>query len=219
MASPKEQINPHSLPRLLLGLMSIVILAAFLWFFITNMRLLNDNLDHIRSETTLQVTELLNNPGALDSQLARLSFLAKSRVALEHDAVLYRHQRASSALMTRTWLRFMSLAFGILLVATGSLFVLGRIPAPQTNVSAQLDSFSTSMASGSPGLVLALLGCVLIGVPNIAKQTIGTRDHSAYMQRAEDANASIGGNAAGNLPAADPPQALVDDLKRGSSSE
>ena len=227
MAPPEEGKNPAVLtglfPRMLFRFMSLLVVGAFAWFFVQSMLLLNENLDRIRSKTRSQQTaKLLESRHELSDQHSRLSFLAKSRVALEHDVTFYRHVRTSSALMTRTWMRFMSLAFGTLLVANGSLFVLGRVTAPQTDASVQWQEVRVSLVSSSPGLVLAFLGCFLIAVPNITKQRIDARDASVYMQEAEDTAPAKEMNSVGGLPAVAPEAAkakAVDDLTRDLMTE
>ena len=187
MANSDEKKN--QIDYRLFWLTFVVVMAAFGWFFFDSMRLLHTNLGMIHAADEYQSLLLLKNTNELNDAEARLSFLAKARLALEHDAMFIRQRRTNAALANRTWLRFMSLIFGTVLVVIGALFVLGRVTAPPANASVQWDSLRLSLASSSPGIVLALLGCLLIGLPNLAKQRIAVRDHPAYMIWAED-NAS-----------------------------
>ena len=128
---------------------------------------------------------LLNNGDSLEDEAARLAFLAKARVALERDIVVYRHQRTSAAHATRTWMRFMSLIFGTMLVVNGSVFILGRVNAARTDGKIQWQDITVSVASSSPGIILAALGCVLIAIPNLPNQRIEIDDTSTYVQKEE----------------------------------
>lgn len=184
-------------PRILIWILFPVVMIAFGWLFIDSMWQLRDNFAHIlQSDRTSRAVVLLEAPGDLNDVAGRLAFLAKGRIALEHDSMFNRQQRTSSALATRTWLRFMSLIFGTVLVINGSVFVLGRVTAPQADTSLQWQNVKISFVSSSPGLVLAFLGFLLIGLPNVAKQEIEVSDASAYMQEAEDASILRGGEAA-----------------------
>src|SRR5690606_6549870 len=113
------------------------------------------------------------------------NFQVHALVALERDVMQHRHQRASTLLATRTWMRFMSLVFGATLIIVGASFVLGQITAPHSTGNAEFQSIKLSLASSSPGLFVIVLGSILVGIPNLASQPIDVRDAPTYL------NASI----------------------------
>ena len=83
--------------------------------------------------------------------------------ALEKDATAFRTHRLQAFNATRTWLRFMSLLFGAILVIIGASFILGKITTPESNTQMEAgDRLKVSMATTSPGLILILFGVVLI---------------------------------------------------------
>ena len=187
MSDKERDSNAFSgLPSyLFFWVMFSVVMIPFVVFFVTSYMLLYENLRNINSPIQSHATSLLDKVevGEPSSEATRLGFLAKAWVALEYDVVLHRHKRASWALATRTWMRFMSLVFGTVLVANGSVFVLGRVAAPQTDANFQWQDFKVSLISSSPGLAMAFLGCLLIAVPNIAKQRISVESAPSYVGR------------------------------------
>lgn len=141
--------------------------------------------DPIESKT-VSVLEQAGDLGNLADENARLEFLSKARVALERDVVLHRHSRSSSALLTRTWMRFMSLIFGSILVVIGSAFVLAQIDVPRTTGRVSWKDFGLSLQSGSAGLFLVIIGGALISIPNLAGQAISVDDTSTYIEKKVD---------------------------------
>lgn len=95
----------------------------------------------------------------------------------------HRHHRSSSALLTRTWMRFMSLIFGSILVVIGSAFVLARIEVRKTTGRLQLQDVGASLRSSSAGLFLVFIGAALISIPNLASQRIDVSDTSTYIAK------------------------------------
>ncbi|MEH6446347.1 MAG: hypothetical protein V7784_20825 [Oceanospirillaceae bacterium] len=106
-----------------------------------------------------------------------------TRVLLEHDVMMIRHERSKTAIATRTWLRFMSMLFGSILIVIGSGFVLGQVKAPKFEGRGESGGVKISLATSSPGLVLAFFGVCLMTIPNLnlASQTIGVDDSSSYV--------------------------------------
>lgn len=110
------------------------------------------------------------------------------KVALEHDVMSYRHQRAKVLLATRTWMRFMSLIFGAILIVIGSGFILGRITGPNFKANVSFQELGASVVSSSPGLFLVFFGIILMAIPNVSTQTITTVDKSTYIQGTANQN-------------------------------
>ena len=160
-----------------------VAIVPFLFFFLTSYFQLYSILDDINTHITSQAQSILDDEERFSDDSTLSTSLAKARVALERDVVLYRHERASAALATRTWMRFMSLIFGASLVITGSIFVLGRVTAPRTTGNVQWRDITMEFASRSPGVFLAAFGCCLIAIPNLSTQSIDVDDTSTYIQK------------------------------------
>lgn len=109
-------------------------------------------------------------------------FFERATIALEHDVMLLRKQRSATLLATRTWMRFMSLIFGAILVVIGSAFILGRVTATPTDGQFSLADLSLNLSSSSPGIFLTAFGAILISIPNLSQQRIETNDTSTYVE-------------------------------------
>jgi len=103
--------------------------------------------------------------------------------ALEHDARSKRYHLLQSFLHSRTWIRFMSMSFGAVMIAIGSVFVLARINTPQSSqVDAGLPQVKLAVNSSSPGVIMAALGVLLMLIPNISPtQEIDFSDGGIYL--------------------------------------
>lgn len=166
--------------------MFTVIVLPFVLFLSTSYWQLYRTLDNINGDVQSQARIILNDESNFREEANRKVSLAKAKVALEHDIMLHRHERATAALATRTWMRFMSLIFGAMLVVTGGIFVLGRVTAPRTDGEFQWQHFRMAMASGSPGLFLVFFGCILIAVPNLSGQNIKLDNASTYVGKDQE---------------------------------
>jgi hypothetical protein len=169
---------------LIFGLMFV----PYVWFLWDGYHRLDGIL--IRTEIGLPAVKSgLRSQALLTSLEARAlpveSIDVLARTALEHDTLMLRHERASASLAMRTWLRFMSLIFGAILVLIGSAFVMGRIsdPKAESSLSGEGPGLKLAVKSTYPGLVLASLGALLIAVPNLAQQSIEVNDTSSFFGR------------------------------------
>jgi len=136
--------------------------------------------------STLNSPLNLNTPTLLMSNLNStdlVDYKIQVQASLEHDVMVYRHQRATAFLATRTWMRFMSLIFGSILVVIGSAFVLGKISAPSFTGELSYKEVGASVATSSPGLILVLCGMFLIAIPNLSSQRINVDDTSSYVSK------------------------------------
>lgn len=101
--------------------------------------------------------------------------------SLEADTMVARNKRASSALATRTWLRYSLTIVGLILAIYGSAFVLGQITISEpAQGEAGAGGVTVKFSTTSPGLILAALGVVVIIIPVIIPQEITTTDAATY---------------------------------------
>ena len=184
MPSDDSSASATGVPaQILFWTMLLVVLAPSAIFVYLSYRQLENNLNLITAHIPSETAALLDGAAALPDDDARESFLTKALVSLERDVALHRHNRSSSALLTRTWMRFMSLIFGSILVVIGSAFVLARIQAPNTVSRMQVQDFGASLRSSSAGLFLVFVGAALISIPNLASQRIAVDDTSTYIAK------------------------------------
>jgi hypothetical protein len=104
-------------------------------------------------------------------------------VTLEAYATESRHRQANVLLLTRVWLRLLSMTAGLILCTAGSLFILGRLKEPDFTASSTggPNGFGLNLSSASPGLVFAVLGSILIVIPLLSNPPVDLKDSRAFM--------------------------------------
>jgi hypothetical protein len=166
------------IPRpIVFGIMLVVLLIPSAIFIYLSYDQLGKIIFDLGTTPNLTTAKFLNQEKADDLP----KFQARVLVSLEDDVMALRQQRSVSYIKTRTWLRFMSLIFGAIMIVIGSAFVLGKITGPSTKAELTIKDIGLSFLSSSPGLFLALLGTILVIVPNVTKQPISVDDTSTYM--------------------------------------
>ncbi len=104
----------------------------------------------------------------------------ESRAALEEHALKRRYHQANVLLMSRLWISYLSFVTGMILSMVGASFVLGRIREPVTKLDAGSDVARFSIASSSPGIILAALGTLLIACSILTNHQIVVEDRPVY---------------------------------------
>jgi hypothetical protein len=99
--------------------------------------------------------------------------------ALETDA-LSRRYRHASALLARTWTRYMGFLTGMIMALVGAAFVLGRLEEGETQFTGEAQGAKWAFITTSPGLILAALGSGLMLTALIVKADVDVKDGSAY---------------------------------------
>lgn len=177
----------HRFERRLFSTLLAVLLLPSAFFIGVSYVQLNQVLVTINKPMESKAAELLASTAA-DGKIDIAA------VFLERDVMAYRHQRTTALLATRTWMRFMSLIFGALLVVIGCSFVLGRVSGPVYEGEVSVSEVSGNLKSSSPGLFLIAAGIVLVAIPNLSTQMIQTDDASSYFTPA------IGGDRGAGSP-------------------
>jgi hypothetical protein len=140
--------------RRLLPLMTaaLVVLGAF--FLVESVRQMQSLQSYIR-ETGKFDPRVVPETQVMDADL-------RARVALEVYTLQQRERLANYMLVSRTWTRYMAFVTGMVLALVGAAFVLGKLRDPQTKLGAYAEPVKLSLATSSPGLVLAALGTLLM---------------------------------------------------------
>ena len=138
------------------------------------------------------------DPALSPASFAERMTLAQRRAeyALEGDVIRRRYEQANQAIATRLWARFMGFLTGMIMAIVGSAFVLGKLSEPGTEITGSGAGTALSIKSASPGIVLATLGTVLIGMSLTVQVSVNTVDVPTYF--------------AGSVGRGDP--ALLDDI-------
>ena len=194
------------LERWLFILLLALLIMPSLFFVVRSYSQVGDVLATINTPLTLQTEALLDSSREMTSS-------ERASLVLEHDVITHRHQRATAFIATRTWMRFMSLMFGSLLVMIGCAFVLGRVSSPDYQAEASASSLKASLKSSSPGLFLIAAGIILVAIPNLSAQRIETDDTASYFV-STFSSSQTGGAGTPRLS-----QAKLDEIKKNAGLE
>lgn len=102
---------------------------------------------------------------------------------LERELVARRYEQGNLAFMSRLWTRFMGFVTGMILGLVGAAFVLGKLDTDQSEVEAAVKGMSLTMRSTSPGLLLATLGTLLMGLSIALPVDVSIQDAAVYFVR------------------------------------
>jgi hypothetical protein len=123
-------------------------------------------------------------------------FRVKAVMLMEANVIDRRYHQASAAALGRIYLIFLGFATGMVLALTGSTFVLGKLREAPTTVGGGTSTLSANLRSGSPGLVLAFFGTVLMLSTIFSRADISVRDQALYVLPGQQAAEVVSGGAA-----------------------
>ncbi|NLS29275.1 hypothetical protein S2M10_42970 [Sphingomonas sp. S2M10] len=128
--------------------------------------------------------------------------LAKTEAtfALERELIARRYRVANTVMSLRLWTRLMGFLTGMILAMVGAAFVLGKLTSPESEIAGGASGATISIKSASPGIVMAVLGTVLIGITLVIPVTTDVRDAAVYFGHPGD----LGIDATPPTDAADP---------------
>lgn len=155
------------LPFLLSGLLTLGL--AFFASTVFNYSLLMKSLGSENTETQVQLLRI--NADLATPQERQWA----SRALLEERALRRGYDFAAVNLQARIWTRFMGFLVGMVMVLSGCLFILARMEVSFDGQAKAADA-GGALRTNSPGLVLAVLGTLLMGLALLDKvtQTVGT---------------------------------------------
>ena len=105
---------------------------------------------------------------------------AEASFGLERELIVRRYRQASALLSLRLWTRLMGFLTGMILAMVGAAFVLGKLDAPESEIAGGASGATLSVRSASPGIVMAVLGTVLIGISLVVPVTTDVKDAAVY---------------------------------------
>jgi len=152
-----------------LALMAAFFFAASLW----QLHVLQREIRHPQ----------LDLAASLSADGETLPLELRARLLLESDLIERRYRQANAVILARVWTRYLGFLTGMVLALVGAVFVLGRLQESQTEVGAEAATFKGSIATSSPGLVLAFLGTVLMAISLVVEFEIETKDAATYVAR------------------------------------
>ncbi len=209
--------------RLVLPVMVFAVIGAGIFFavaIIQEIRTLYPRLEHQPSEIAgyFESFEAERPEAAADLEYLRF----KTLTLLEADALQSRYRQANAAMLSRIWTRQMGFLTGMLMALIGSAFILGRIEVKQTTLSAKGQGPETAggmvsgaLATTSPGIVLATLGAILMGMTIAVPGRIATTDSPVYLRPLLTGQPVFQPNGAVDLPV--PPPLPVAPTENGGN--
>jgi hypothetical protein len=163
-------------PQLVFSVLFLVLALPSAFFLWASYDQLGTILERIEAAADAELPAHFVDPAVPAGSIA-----TQSAIFLEYQVLRGREHRAGALLATRTWMRFMSLMFGAVLVVIGAAFVLGRITTAASKGELNVGGFKAAMGSTSPGLFLAAFGALLIAIPNVSTQDITVSDGAVYV--------------------------------------
>lgn len=160
-----------------------MLIGLTLFFFLASLGQLVYLHTEVADSPTLDLTELFQQrigPNPADAALLSLMEL-EARMVLEEHALKRRYHQGNALLMSRIWISYLSFVTGMILSLVGASFILGRIRESVTKLDTDSKFAKISIASSSPGIILATLGVVLIMTSILTNHRIAVEDASVYL--------------------------------------
>jgi hypothetical protein len=139
---------------------------------------------------TYYIQSRMENAGQIDLRKAAMEeFRTNAPFLLEADIIERRYHQASVAAMGRIYLVFLGFATGMVMALVGATFVLGKIREKETAIDGEAHSVKASLRSGSPGVILAFLGTVLMLSTIFSRTEISVTDQAVYLGHGPESTA------------------------------
>ncbi len=200
----------HRLLPVMVGVV-LVLAIFFFVATIYQLFLLNEKIDNApllkSDEILLRDSSHKDSPqrGYLQSSFVEHQW--DTLVLLEFQTLQQRYHQANVLLMSRTWVRYLGFISGMVLAFIGAIFILGKLTDQPTSLSVGPDnsdsgqkpesgkvadplatrlalqqaSLKMTLATQSPGIVLAVLGTFLMLVTIIVHRPIEVSDVPSYL--------------------------------------
>lgn len=169
--------------RRLLPLMRGALIGMALFFFVASLfqyQQLYRDVQQRAPQTLVQLERL--EPRLPSAQRDTMDYLRwKVMITLEQDAMQLRYQNINATLLLRSWTRYMGFLVGMVLAFVGAFFILGKLKEDPTQASGEGGGFKFTIASSSPGIVLALLGTALMAMTLMVKFDFEVGDKPVYI--------------------------------------
>lgn len=164
--------------------MACVLVGAALFFAALSVLEYSDFKDRVAPPKTSLTTifDRFEQAEGASPTVNRFDYLQwKSLVFLEQDAISHRYAQVNATILARVWTRSMGFTTGMLLAIVGSAFILGKLRERQTELKQETETLKLSLATSSPGIVLAVLGSFLMSITLLTKFDIDVRDVPVYI--------------------------------------
>jgi len=182
---PVKGLTRGQWQRLTLPIMTTVLIAAMLAFLVLSFVQGGAVTREIEQAPSLDLTPVLasvNCAAAAPAPAERARCLEwKVSVLLEEHTINRRYHQANVALLVRVTVKYLGFLTGMLMSLVGAVFVLGRLTEASSKVGAQGPFGEFTIATVSPGLILALLGTVLMITTVLTNPPTDVSDGNVYL--------------------------------------
>lgn len=157
----------------LLPLMVRVVIGMALFFFLVSLVQLAYLQWHLQNEPPNILTTLGSE--AIDAPDVSLA------AWLESDLITRRYRMTSALMMAQLWIRYLGFVTGMIMAFIGAVFILGKLREAPSTLKAESAAVRVSIATASPGLLLAVVGSALMLATVLTKQESWVMDAAIYM--------------------------------------
>src|SRR5262249_36069082 len=116
-----------------------------------------------------------------DASLRAKCLQWKVAATLEQGTIDRRYHQANVALLVRVTVKYFGFLTGMLMSLVGAVFVLGRLTEATSKLAAEGPFGKFTLATVSPGLILALLGTVLMITTVLTNPPTDVVDGNVYL--------------------------------------
>ena len=102
---------------------------------------------------------------------------------LELSALERRYQQTNSALLTRTWIKYLGFLTGMTMMFVGGVYILGRLQEEVTTAHVDSGGFKATFGTASPGVFVTACGTAIIMLTIYVNHEVNTRDGALYVAR------------------------------------
>ena len=183
--------------RLLLPLMIATVIAASLAFLTLSLFDTWSVRRSIQSAPALDLSRDLASVNCRDTTTTagERGFCLQWKIAvlLEQQTINRRYHQANVALLVRVSVKYLGFLTGMLMSLVGAVFVLGRLTEASSQLAAEGPFGKLTIATVSPGLILAALGTILMVTTVLVNPPTDVTDGNVYLRPpAADANSGAG---------------------------
>lgn len=185
-SSPTKALSKAQWQRLLLPTMIgtvIVAAVAFLTFSLIDAWSVRTSIRSARDLDLHRELAAVNCSDATTSPAERgLCLQWKSAVLLEQHTINRRYHQANVAMLVRASVKYLGFLTGMLMSLVGAVFVLGRLTEASSQLAAEGLFGKLTIATVSPGLILAVLGTILMLTTVLVNPPTDVTDGNVYLQ-------------------------------------
>ncbi len=160
------------------GLTIFFFLASFYQFFLLDKRIQDSP---TFNELLPALNQMIPQDTSLQDENKLLAIQWKTLSLLESHVLQRRYHQANVLLIARVWTRYLGFVTGMILSLVGAAFILGKLREAESKVDTEGGPWKVSVATTSPGLLLAVLGTLLMLTTMVSHYDIGVQDAN-YIQ-------------------------------------